>query len=187
MGLPTTAKGECMQYNNQAFTLIELLVVVLIIGILAAIALPQYQRAVEKSRAVEMRGWLSNAQKAMDLYFLEHGTTPICLTRKENMDQSPISLGLGKEKENEGCETYNNYFTAFINCFREGATCAVYLSRNKINPGLGQDFYNLQATYNPATGQWGARALLYKKGNHVVSGAVKYFEDLGYTAAPSKE
>ena len=57
----------------RAFTLIELLVVVLIIGILAAIALPGYQKAVEKSRLSEVLLRTSALEKAIDIYIMENG------------------------------------------------------------------------------------------------------------------
>ena len=65
-----------MQKNNTGFTLIELLVVVLIIGILAAVALPQYQKAVEKARLSEAISNMNTLEKAIDIFLLENGGFP---------------------------------------------------------------------------------------------------------------
>ena len=55
--------------TKSGFTLIELLVVVLIIGILAAIALPQYELAVEKARTNAILPILKSIDSAEKLYF----------------------------------------------------------------------------------------------------------------------
>ena len=60
--------------NVQAFTLIELLVVVLIIGILAGVALPQYNKAVEKSRSAQALTLLKSTYDAATAYNLANGT-----------------------------------------------------------------------------------------------------------------
>jgi prepilin-type N-terminal cleavage/methylation domain-containing protein len=62
-----------MHINKKAFTLIELLVVVLIIAILAAIALPRYQRAVLKARAAQSLILLRSVLDAEQRYYLING------------------------------------------------------------------------------------------------------------------
>ncbi len=54
-----------MRNRTRGFTLIELLVVVLIIGILAAVAVPQYQKAVEKSRLAGIWATMGSLRKAL--------------------------------------------------------------------------------------------------------------------------
>ena len=62
--------------NKQAFTLIELLVVVLIIGILAAVAVPQYQKAVEKARLTQHIVTIRALYDALERYRLANGNYP---------------------------------------------------------------------------------------------------------------
>lgn len=68
-----TVRAAVSGSSKIGFTLIELLVVVLIIGILASVALPQYQTAVAKSRIAGLIALGRSLQEAQKLHYMENG------------------------------------------------------------------------------------------------------------------
>ena len=125
---------------SKGFTLIELLVVVLIIGILSAVALPQYTRAVEKARATELITALNTLEKAVDIYVLANGYQTVNLEDLDMLDVTlPIEDGfLGK-----------NIQLDTISC--TATSCLIDLIRvGKAGP-IG---WEIASTKDSATGKW---------------------------------
>jgi len=58
-------------YNKKGFTLLEVLIVVIIIGILASIALPQYTATIEKSKSAEAAMNIGGLRTSVDRYWYQ--------------------------------------------------------------------------------------------------------------------
>lgn len=78
----TTFKARVLQHLNQkreqrgekGFTLIELLVVIIIIGILAAIALPSFLNQANKGKQAEAKQYVSSVNKGQQAFYTENGS-----------------------------------------------------------------------------------------------------------------
>ncbi len=154
-----------LKFHPKGFTLIELLVVVLILGILAAVALPQYQKAVEKARLAEAVTNIASIEKALDLYVLEHGYEEVYFFQPNNtyypIDKLDIELEsrLDCTKDPQGC--WSQTFAYGATC--DGGECSARATRLPRNPAdlsenefLTYDVgpYALSVSRKIGTNQW---------------------------------
>jgi len=69
-------RKETMRIRQKGFTLIELMIVIVIISVLAAIAMPQYNKYVARTQVAEAFALLGQVKQALTLYYQENGAFP---------------------------------------------------------------------------------------------------------------
>ena len=87
---------------HQGFTLLEVLVVVLIIGILAAVAVPQYQKAVLKSRFASLLPLGKSLHASNEAYYMEHGNYSDSLGNLDvTTNDNNVQVTMGNEDQHQ--------------------------------------------------------------------------------------
>ncbi len=121
--------------SSKGFTLLELLVVVLIIGILAGIALPQYQMAVGKAKFSELKNITKSIAGAMQRYYLTNDKYP---QAAKDLD---VNFNITSGNESKWFYINNEISCGFWSGENETpyVTCGKEIFKTKINLYINRD------------------------------------------------
>lgn len=108
--------------RNNGFTLVEILIVVVILGILAAIVIPQFTNASESARATSLVQQLQTIRGQLELYQVQHTGNYPNLTGDDGWDQMTQTTDVAGDTENDGFGPYLQQ--APINPFTNSSTVA---------------------------------------------------------------
>ncbi len=107
--------------NREGFTLIELLIVVVIIGILAAIALPKFGETRERAYVSAMQSDLRNLQTEMEMYYSDDYTySGATIANMNFVESAGVTIALTAADQGWNAVATHTAIT-------DGTTCAVYV------------------------------------------------------------
>lgn len=117
------------------FTLLEILIVVVIVGILASLAIPRYQKSVESSKAAEA---YANLNALREAEWVHHGRTGVFVTQSNFNDlaiENPMNVPLPQRKFN---------YTAFLSSTGPGQD-TFYIDANRNSGFYSGDYIRIYA------------------------------------------
>ena len=110
-------------HRKSGFTLVELLVVVLIIGVLSAVAVPQYTKSVKKAKAVEAITMLKAITDAQEIYYMGNGQYTTVL--------EDLSVEIPDQTEDYVFRCPANHDSCFAHGRKGNATFEFYLNNGE--------------------------------------------------------